>query len=352
MTQEAEQRVRTHVAGGVGRITLDRPKAINALTRPMVDAVDTALHAWHDDPDVEAVLVDGAGDRGLCAGGDIKSFHASALGDGTDTRAFWRAEYAMDAHLAEYPKPVVALMFGTVLGGGIGISAHARHRVVTDSSSVGMPEVGIGFVPDVGGTWLLGRAPGELGLYLALTGLPIGPTDALLCGLADTYLPADAFAALRAAPDAARLLAAAQDTAVPAPPGVLGAQREWIDASFAAPTALEVVARLRASGIDEATAAAEVIESRSPDAVELTLRAVRRARTLSSLRQALDMELALSTASLLHRPDFVEGIRAQVIDKDRTPRWQPPHLGDIDQSELDRVFDGWLATYGEGVLTA
>ena len=186
-----------------------------------------------------------------------------------------------------------------------------------------MPEVGIGFVPDVGGTWLLGRAPGELGLYLALTGLPVGPADALLCGLADTYLPADALAALRAAPDAARLLGAAR--AGSAPPGVLGGQRDWIDACFAAPD--RAGGRRPAAGVRRPRGArgrGRRSRRRSPDAVELTLRAVRRARTLSSLREALDMELALSTASLLHRPDFVEGIRAQVIDKDRTPRWQPP----------------------------
>ena len=167
--------VLTSVRDGVGRITLDRPRAMNALTRPMVGAVDSALHAWRDDPEVQVVLIDGSGERGLCAGGDIKSFYASALGDGSEARAFWVEEYAMNAHIDAYPKPVVALMFGVVLGGGVGVSAHAEHRLVTDGSSVGMPEVGIGFVPDVGGTWLLGGAPGELGLYVALHRPPCGP---------------------------------------------------------------------------------------------------------------------------------------------------------------------------------
>jgi enoyl-CoA hydratase len=143
--------VRTAVHGGIGRITLERPKAMNALTAPMVARVDGALAAWRSDARVDAVLIDGAGERGLCAGGDIKMFHASALGDGSEATAFWAAEYAMNAHIARYPKPVVALMTGAVLGGGVGIGSHARHRVVTDTTSIGLPEVGIGFVPDVGG---------------------------------------------------------------------------------------------------------------------------------------------------------------------------------------------------------
>ena len=344
---EAEQHVRTEVHGGIGRIVLDRPRAINALTRAMVDAVDAALHRWRDDPAVEVVLVDGAGERGLCAGGDIKSFYASALGDGSDARAFWEAEYAMNAHLESYPKPVVALMFGTVLGGGVGVSAHAGHRVVTEGSSVGMPEVGIGFVPDVGGTWLLGRTPGQLGLWMALTGLPVGPADAVLCGLADTYLSPDDLAAVRTSTTADELLRRAVQGSTP-PEGVLDARRSWIDPCFAAPTALDVVERLRATGVPEAVETADLIVTRSPEAVELTLQAVRRARTLSSLREALDMELALSTGSLLHRPDFVEGIRAQVIDKDRSPRWKPATLSEIDPTELARAVDGWLTTYTAG----
>jgi enoyl-CoA hydratase len=338
--------VRVSLGGGIGRITLDRPHAMNALTHPMVTAVDEALVEWRADPAVRAVLIDGAGERGLCAGGDIKMFHASALSDGREATEFWTAEYRMNAHLAAYPKPVVALMHGAVLGGGVGISAHTRHRVVTENTKIGMPEVGIGFVPDVGGTWLLGRAPGELGLYLALTGQPVGPGDALRCGLADVFLPLADFDALRAAPDAESLLATVEQPRHDVPPATLDAQRWWIDHCFAAPTAGEIVHALRASGVVEAKAAAEVIETGSPEAVELTLLAVRHARTLRTLPAALAVELAVSVASL-RRPDFVEGIRAQVIDKDRNPKWTPARLEEVDVPELRGSFAAWTARADE-----
>lgn len=342
--------VRISVGDGVGRISLERPRAMNALTRPMVAAVDRALTEWRADPAVRAVLIDGAGERGLCAGGDIKVFHASALSDGREATEFWTAEYRMNAHLAAYPKPVVALMHGAVFGGGVGISAHTRHRVVTDNTTIGMPEVGIGFVPDVGGTWLLGRAPGELGLYLALTGLPVGPGDALRCGLADVFVPAAELTTLRTAPDAETLLGAVERPGRDRPPAPLDEQRRWIDECFAAPTAAEIVRALRASDAVEARAAADVIETRSPEAVELTLLAVRHARTLRTLPAALAVELAVSIASL-HRPDFVEGIRAQVIDKDRNPQWRPARLDDVDVAQLRAGFAAWAAQADEGQFT-
>ncbi|MDT4940335.1 MAG: enoyl-CoA hydratase [Pseudonocardiales bacterium] len=338
--------VRTSVRGGIGRINLDRPRAMNALTHPMVVRVDGALDEWRGDPDVQAVLIDGAGERGLCAGGDIKMFHASALGDGRAAIDFWTAEYRMNAQLAAYPKPVVALMSGAVLGGGVGISAHCRHRVVTETTSIGMPEVGIGFVPDVGGTWLLGRAPGELGLYLALTGQPVGPGDALLCGLADTFVRSSELLALRAAPDAMTLLDAVEKPVGDRPAAPLADQRHWIDECFAAPSAGEIVRALRGHPGVEAKAAADLIETRSPEAVQLTLLAVRHARTLPSLPAALAAELAVSVASLA-RPDFVEGIRAQVIDKDRTPRWTPSSLDDVDVAQLTDRFAAWVAAADE-----
>jgi enoyl-CoA hydratase len=335
--------VRLSVRGGIGRITLDRPKAMNALSHAMVVRVDGALQAWETDAAVDVVLIDGVGERGLCAGGDVKMFHASALGDGSAVRAFWAAEYRMNARIAAYPKPVVALMFGTVLGGGVGVSAHAHHRVVTESSSVGMPEVGIGFFPDVGCTWLLARAPGELGLYLALTGLPVGPGDAVLCGLADVYVTGNGLDGLRAAGDATGLLAAIAAGAAAAPEPVLAARREWIDACFAAPTAGQIVDRLRATGLAEAVAAAELIQSRSPGAVELTLLGIRQARDQDTLDAALDVEYAMAVDSL-RRPDFVEGIRAQVIDKDRNPRWRPATLGEVDVAALQARFTAWTQT--------
>ena len=346
MTETRNDDVRTSVRGGIGRITLDRPRAMNALTHPMVARIDGALNDWRTDPDVRAVLIDGAGERGLCAGGDIKMFYASALADGPDATEFWTAEYRMNAHLAAYPKPVVALMFGAVLGGGVGISAHTRHRVVTETTSIGMPEVGIGFVPDVGGTWLLANAPGELGLYLALTGLAVGAGDALLCGLADVFVPSPELDGLRAAPDAETLLSAVENPRVDPPPAPLAEQRAWIDECFAAPTGAEIVQALHRHDCVEAKAAADVILTRSPEAVELALLAVRHARTLRSLPAALAAELAVSTASL-DRPDFVEGIRAQVIDKDRDPHWTPSRLDEVDVAQLTDRFGAWVAAADE-----
>jgi enoyl-CoA hydratase len=346
ISEDSFDDVCTSVHGGVGRITLDRPKAMNALTYPMVLRVDGTLEAWRTDPNVRVVLIDGAGERGLCAGGDVKMFHASALADGRGATEFFAAEYRMNALIAAYPKPVVALMSGAVLGGGVGISAHAGHRVVTDTTSIGMPEVGIGFVPDVGGTWLLGHAPGELGLYLAMTGLAVGPGDALYCGLADLYLPLHEFADLRSAPNSEALLAALEPAHAGWPPAPLIAEGRWIDDAFAAPTAREIVRRLRRSGVPQAVDTADVIEARSPEAVELTLLAVRHARTLTALPPALAAEFATSVASL-RRPDFVEGIRAQVIDKDRNPRWTPARLDGVDVDRLAAAFAACVAASDE-----
>jgi enoyl-CoA hydratase len=343
--------VRTSVRGGIGRITLDRPKANNALTRGMVRRVDDTLYAWRAEPEVTAVLIDGVGERGLCAGGDIKMFYASALADHHEAREFWRAEYRMNAHIARYPKPVVALMFGTVLGGGVGISAHAGHRIVTDGSLVGMPEVGIGFVPDVGGTWLLAAAPDRFGYYLALTGMAAGPADAIRCGLADAYVPVAELPAIRCAATADALLAAIAAAQRLPPPGDLVARRGWIANCFAAATAPAIVRRLRTTGDREAAATADVIETRSPQAVELTLQALRRAASLQSLESALEMEFALSCASL-DRPDFAEGIRAQVIDKDRAPRWHPATLRELDTDQVEAQFSSYVSAAEPGLFAS
>ncbi len=202
--------------GRAGFVTLNRPRALNALTHAMVLAVDEALTAWEHDPAVETVVIDGAGERGLCAGGDIRAIHDDARAGGTASAAFWRDEYRLNARIARYPKPYVALMDGIVMGGGVGISAHGSHRVVTERSRVAMPETGIGFVPDVGGTYLLGRAPGELGTHLALTGTPVGAADAILAGLADRYVPAAGLPAL--ADDLTRLPAGEASPATPPRP--------------------------------------------------------------------------------------------------------------------------------------
>ncbi|MEV2211717.1 enoyl-CoA hydratase/isomerase family protein [Streptomyces sp. NPDC050997] len=334
----SEEPVLLHITGRAAHITLNRPRAINALNHAMVRRIDDALTAWAHDPAVEAVVVTGAGERGLCAGGDIRAVHDDARdGDGTASAAFWRDEYHLNARIARYPKPYVAVMDGIVMGGGVGVSAHGRVRVVTERSRIAMPETGIGFVPDVGGTHLLALAPGELGTHLALTGAHIGAGDALLCGLADHYVPS---VSLRQFVDDLAELpvrdALDRHTRL-SPEGELAGHREWIDTCYAADTVEEIVHRLLAQGDPAAKETAETLLSKSPTALKVTLAALRRARRLGPLERVLEQEYRVSCAALT-TPDLVEGIRAQVIDKDRTPRWSPATLDEVTDVDVERFF--------------
>ncbi|WP_016698720.1 enoyl-CoA hydratase/isomerase family protein [Actinoalloteichus spitiensis] len=320
------------VRGHLGRLTLNRPKALNALTHDMVRTLHAALDEWEHDDTVRTVLVDGAGDRGLCAGGDIRSIHDDARAGGTASLDFWADEYRLNARIARYPKPYVALMDGVVMGGGVGISAHGRHRVVTERSRVGMPEVGIGFIPDVGGTYLLSRAPGQLGTHLALTGAPVGAADALHCGLADVHVPSDRLDDLIGALTEAPADEAVRAHATPAPASELAANAEWIDHCYAAATVSDILQRLRDHGGPAAEAAA-TIDTKSPTALAVTLRALRSAATLPDLEAVLRQEYRTSRAAL-RSADLVEGVRAQIIDKDRSPRWSPATLAEVDEATV------------------
>ncbi|MFD4242379.1 enoyl-CoA hydratase/isomerase family protein [Streptomyces sp. NPDC058525] len=334
---EDHDHVLLRTEGHAAYVTLNRPKALNALTHPMVLRIDQALAAWRDDPSVETVVIDGAGERGLCAGGDIRAIHEDARTGGTASADFWRDEYRLNARIARYPKPYVALMDGIVMGGGVGVSAHGTVRIVTERTRVAMPETGIGFVPDVGGTYLLALAPGELGTHLALTGAAVGAADALLCGLADHFVPSAAL------PDLARDLAtgsvhgALERHVRQPPPGDLAAAREWIDACYAADTAEEIVRRLLATGIPAARDAAATLLAKSPTAVKVTLASLRRAGRLGPLERVLEQEYRVSRAAL-SCADLVEGIRAQVIDKDRDPHWSPATLEAVGPADVDRFF--------------
>ncbi|MER7734815.1 enoyl-CoA hydratase/isomerase family protein [Streptomyces erythrochromogenes] len=323
--------------GRAGFITLNRPKALNALSHPMVLRIEEALAAWTDDLSVELVVIEGAGDRGLCAGGDIRAIYEDARTGGTASADFWRDEYRLNALIARYPKPYAALMDGIVMGGGVGVSAHGSVRIVTERSRVAMPETGIGFVPDVGGTYLLALAPGELGTHLALTGAPVGAADALLCGLADHFVPSSALPALARELTADSVHAVLERHVGEAPAGELASAREWIDHCYAADTAEEIVARLLASGIPAAKAAADTLAAKSPTAVKVTLAALRRARRLGPLEKVLEQEYRISCAALASH-DLVAGIRAQVIDKDRDPRWSPAALEDVTPAAVERFF--------------
>jgi enoyl-CoA hydratase len=346
--------------GHLGLLTLNRPKAINALTAEMVATIARTLESWANDAGVRTVAITGAGERGLCAGGDIRAIHADAVSGGTASVDFWAEEYRLNATIAAYPKPFVALMDGLVMGGGIGISAHASVRVVTERSRLAMPEVGIGFHPDVGGSWLLSRAPGELGTHLALTGSAVGAGDGITAGLADHYLPSARLPELITALARVELEAPGRERGAPRgdretlretptpgdretlwetptpgdrgtlwetpPPGDL--DRRWIDECYTGDDVGAIIERLSAHPAPAAQAAAKEIGTKSPTSLVLTLRSLRAAAHLPDLRAALDRELELS-AAMLKLPDLAEGIRAQIIDKDRRPRWNPPTLAEV-----------------------
>ncbi|MEU8625098.1 enoyl-CoA hydratase/isomerase family protein [Streptomyces sp. NPDC048669] len=344
-----EDPVLLHTEGRIRHITLNRPRALNALNHTMVLRMAEALEAAEQDESVAAVLLTGAGERGLCAGGDIRAIRDDALAGGGTARDFWRDEYRLNARIARFPKPYVAIMDGIVMGGGVGVSAHGSVRIVTERSRIAMPETGIGFVPDVGGTYLLGRAPGELGTHLALTGEAVGAADALLCGLADHFVPSRELPGLIAALDVcatpADIVATAQRYAAAAPGGELAAQRDWIDSCYEAGTVEEIVERLADRGAPAAKEASVTILAKSPTSLKVTLEAVRRARRLDSLEAVLDQEFRVSSTAFT-RPDIVEGVRAQIVDKDRNPRWNPAGLAEVTEADVARFF----APLGDGEL--
>ncbi|ALJ21682.1 enoyl-CoA hydratase/isomerase family protein [Microbacterium sp. No. 7] len=338
MTATPEAEAFKERRGRLGLITLNRPRAINALTHDMVRVVAGALEEWRDDPAVGAVAIVGAGERGLCAGGDVITLYDDTTkGDGLDAAAFWRDEYAMNAVISSYPKPYIAIQDGIVLGGGVGVSGHGSHRIVTERTRIGFPETTIGYIPDVGATWLLSRAPGELGTRLALSAESVGAADAILVGFADHFVPAARIPALLAALEHEEPADAIARLAADAPAGSLEAQRSWTDRAFSADTVAEILDRLHDTGADDAVALADAIAQKSPIALSVTLEAVRRARALPSLEAALVQEYRVSRHSSASH-DFAEGIRAQLIDKDRNPRWAPATLSSVTDDGVAAFF--------------
>ena len=339
MTEESDD-VLTRVDDGVGLITLNRPKAINALNHPMVNALSAVLTRWENDDGVGAVVLSGAGERGLCAGGDLVPLYHSARKDGVEARRFWRDEYLLDGQIGRFAKPYVALMGGIVMGGGVGVSAHANTRVVTDTSKVAFPEVGIGFVPDVGGMYLLSRAPGALGTHAALTGAPFNGADAIALGFADHYVPHSELESFTRAIVADGIESALAGHAVEPPPSNLAAQRDWIDECFAGDTVQDIVAALRGHHAGPGTGpqeAADLIATRSPIAVSVALEAVRRAAKLETLEDVLTQDYRVTSASSRSH-DRVEGFRAQIVDKDRNPKWSPATLAEVSAADVEAYF--------------
>ncbi len=317
--------------GYVGRITLARPEALNALNGAMAEAISSALDAWERDEAVRLVLIDAEGERAFCAGGDIRDVYATGRqGDFGFGRRFFEAEYRLNARIAGYPKPFVALINGFCMGGGVGLACHAGQRVVGESAQIAMPECGIGLVPDVGASHLLGRAPGRLGEYLGLTGERMGPGEAIAAGFADHLVPEADWPALVARlvdtgePD---LVAAA---AAPAPPARLSALADRIDDAFSAPDLAVLTARLEVS--DWGHGVLRTLARMSPLSMACTLALVRAARTEPGVQAALVREHRFSWRAASDG-DLLEGIRAQVIDKDRRPQWRHA-MDDLDPAEV------------------
>lgn len=326
--------VRTRRHDGIGDVRLDRPAAINALNIEMIQTIDSALEAWSADPDVTVILLSGEGERGFCAGGDVRALYDHLVaGDVAAVGEYFRTEYALNLRIATSRTPIVAFADGITMGGGIGLAGHAAVRIVTERSRLAMPETRIGLTPDVGGSFLLSRAPGRLGEYLALTGAVMDASDAIAVGLADAFVPAERLDDVRDA------LMTRADPSTPAEmvllfdetpgPSALMKERAWIDDAFAAPTVAEIVARLDARDEEEARTAARILREVSPTSLAVTLASVRRARELPDLRAALAHEYALVSWLAATQPDLVEGIRAQLVDKDRSPRWNPATIDDL-----------------------
>jgi len=340
------------VEGRAGRITLNRPRALNTLTGAMVAAVDAALDAWAEDTGVALVLIDAAGTRAFCAGGDIAEVHALvAAGDLAAARAHVAREYRLDLKIAGYPKPVVALMDGQAMGGGLGISAHARHPVATERTRAALPECALGWVPDSGATALLAEMPEAVAAYLALSGAQLSAGDAVGLGIARHFVPANARDALTQALCNSGRSEVIADFERPAPPGPLAGRRAKIDAVFSASTVAECLARLDAmareagndAGADAheraawATKTARALRRHAPLALTLALALLRKVRCSTApadLRGAIAREYGI-VCQVLDTPDFAEGVRALLIDRDRAPRWQQSHDHRFEAAEID-----------------
>jgi enoyl-CoA hydratase len=326
--------IETH--GALGRVILNRPKAINALTLEMITHFQTAITAFEENSEIRAVLVTGAGERGLCAGGDIRALYDHGRSNPALGETFFRTEYRMNAHIAAYKKPYIAIMDGIVMGGGVGISAHGSLRVVTERTRMAMPETGIGFFPDVGATWLLSRAPGEVGTYIGLTGDFFSGADAIYAGFADAYVPSEKLPAFIAAlskfPEPDVVAGFAEATQPP-----LAAHRGEIDAAFAHDTVEEIVAALKASGSEFAQKTLAVMAQKSPTSMKVSLRLLRLARGDASLRDSLEREIAAGRG-VMASDEFYEGVRAAVVDKDRNPKWRPATLEEVGEEILAPYF--------------
>ena len=321
--------------GSVGILRLNRPKAINAVTLEMFHDIDKALDVFEADPDIAVILLEGAGERGLCAGGDIRALWESSKVKGDLGKILWREEYILNARIKKFPKPYVSFMDGIVMGGGVGLSAHSSHRVATDKTKLAMPEVGLGFFPDVGGTWLLSHSPGEIGTYFGLTGQTMNGPDAIHAGFADAVVPSGKLADLREALTkvrpgitSAEVKALIAGFATGETAGPVAAMQDKIDVWFAYDRMEDIFAALQRDGSELALSTLKTLSEKSPRGMVVTLKLLRLARTSRSLEECLVREYR-AALEVFASDDFREGVRAAVIDKDRNPKWSPPRIEDV-----------------------
>ncbi len=335
-----EPEVLTGIESGVGRITLNRPKALHALNRGMCLTMIEALLAWRDDAAVKSVLIDHAGERGFCAGGDIRMIAESGAGDATEAKAFFDTEYKLNHLLFDYPKPVTAIVDGIVMGGGVGISEPAEVRIATERTTYAMPETGIGLFPDVGGGWFLPRLPGETGTWIALTGARLKAADTVFLGIHTHFLPTDALEVFRAilAADPAHPADVADGLEDDAGEPTVEPHLEAIDRLFAHDTVEAIFEALEAERTEWASAQLATLKQKSPQSLKLTLRQLRLGREMGSFAENMAMEYALG-GRVVRTHDFQEGVRAVIVDKDNAPNWRPGRVEDVSEAQVEALFE-------------
>jgi enoyl-CoA hydratase len=338
-TETYEPEVLTRVEGKVGRITLNRPQALHALNTGMCRLMIDALLAWRDDPAVELVLIDHSGERGFCAGGDIRMLAESGAGDGALAREFFLTEYRLNTLLHDYPKPLVAIMDGITMGGGVGLSRPCRYRVATERTTFAMPETGIGLFPDVGGGWYLSRMSDHIGLWLALTGTRIKAADCELTGLATDYVEGAQLPALKAAilaePAAIETILTEFEGDAGRP--ALAAHQDEIARLFAGDSVEAIVAALRATDSDWARAQLATLTTKSPQTMKVAFHQLKLGGAMTRFSDNMAMEYRIG-ARVVQRHDFLEGVRAVIVDKDNAPKWDPPTLEAVTETLIDGIF--------------
>jgi len=323
------------ITGKAGRITLTRPQALNAMTYDMCMGIGKALDEWENDDNVFMIVIDAQGHKSFCAGGDIADLYKTGrAGDFDYGRKFWADEYRINAKIKNYPKPYIAIMDGIVMGGGVGISAHGSHRIVTENTLFAMPECGIGLVPDVGGNLFLSRAPGAVGEYLAATGARLNASDCIYAGIADAFVPEHDLPKLIAGLEETGELSLISKFGRECVPGQLAVNQTTIDTHFSKPDALEIIVSLEDDKDDWEANTAGLVRRNCPLSVACAVEIVRKARKMNNIQDILRLEYRFTYRSMSHG-DFLEGVRAQIIDKDRRPNWQPSTLEELTQDKID-----------------